>query len=1606
MRQQSALIDDLNAKEAQLAETEERSTEGWNLNAAARAKVSEVTDTLASAIERASEILAAETDAVVANTEAWARNAAARAAVSRVGFEGAGVGTVESAAVGSRPIAIEKPKPASIGEQSALFDTEAGAQQSLLGGTEGKYTDPFKVPQGAEEYGQIAARNEAALASFADEQAVVNDLTNRSAAAYAASSQALQAHGALTQEFIQSLVRGEVTLQEFGSQLTTTIGKFSGWAVAGGLVYGTFESIKKVGDGLTETQSGVEQLKRSLGASVNANQAAAGFRNVSKEVNVSIREVADAQFYSARAFKTQDESLAVAKTALEAYKLDQVNAQEAVKSFGALNATFGSNASEIAHIFDILDTGQLKFNSRLNQTLPQMGRAALSFHDAGGSASELAEILIELNRATGGGGGQGGGNPATALIRAPANLAKPATEDVLRQFGFDPKFAQEHIGEFIKQVQGRAAIPQGQRGYLNNQDIRQLSTAVGGGSALGLRYFEPLFGAGRSGLSKEVEEAGSKAHGSAQEDLNHKLAQFDEQVVKLGRDLEGYGSRLASIGLGPVLSDAVTVLHYFLESIAIVTTPIVLLGEAFTDLPGPIREIAEAMLAVKAARLVAGGQRGLVARKFAEEGGLTYLGGGAKELTAAQATQRSVVEAGKREQASLAQRSYQASLQSSRATAAVASFRRSPEEIASLSPEERKAYETEMTQREANQARLAGLQEKAMEDQLFSQQELVARQDVLKQLMNRRVSIEERLVVASEAGIYVAQTGTPNTKALLAPNQAAAEQEAERVRTAKTAVLAQSPSTAAAGGEDAIAGGEDAAIAGTTVLAENATLTRRAIATTSTAMETAGSVLVGTFGDVKAFGVKMLDFIKGFGVLGGAFLAYAGLEEIGKLADVEGFQARAKEGGQLAKAPITSESEARERLARFSKEAHEATTVSVKSVSRALVGEVKAGFGLFGETEEEREEELVNRRNQLAKEVKSGKFKPLGSGEAKLTEGEKLEEYVASYKDFIDGLLEPGEKAEKAKAGIETENKLLLDRVKLFGAKGSESKSTFSQIAAGQGALIQRAVQTQNAEQLDAASSVGDAAFAGILSSVSEQFKRSNKSALSSAQRQAALKEAEGGLKGYENLSITQPKKEEELYLGKNEGQLRSVESRLTQKNGPKAQKKLEGERETLKAAIEGRKEHLKDLGQLAATEAERIEEALDTLFTEGFTKEAARIKSVRTLQSAKAGKRNTVGSENIQLQGLEEELKVAKEDLKGPEGENKIRELEAGVIEATRKRASSQLNRIKAEASHSEASKELQTDEPVAIAENQLQKAQQQASFIISHKKDFSLEEDLNAQTEVLKAKKALREAIYNNESQLDQLRNQISQAQENGNAEGQARLGIQLAGQMKSIAQNEQEKLQANLDLVNAENQLLQARQTRITEEANLAKSKTNSPVKAARIDVKADEQLLKLSQGPDQKIKSEAELNNARKAYQETLVQETENWVNFELSMGAISSQQAIDRLQQLLRAKDINKSTRDQIKQQIYQLENSATTNGTYDLAPGNIKLPTAFDVQRAISSAVAGHGPSLIHAPSEVSVVNQIVVNVDQNADVHKVADAIDRATGSRLKSRLKAVGVR
>lgn len=1527
---------------------------------------------------------------VTASTSARIEAAVAQAQLSRARAIGPSALSLLGGQVGAPGGAGIGPNPGAVGALGGAY-----GQARLISGIAGKDlpTASLSAYAAAEEHvAQVSGFESAARAKS-------NELLEQSVGSYSAGSQALQRHGALTAEFVQGLVRGEVTLKEFESQLGITIGKFAGWAVAGGLVYGAYDAVKKLYDGLVSTQSGVEQLKRSLGEKVDGPVAAEGFRRVASEVNVSIREVADAQFYASRIFHDQADSLALASTALKAYKLDNVNTQDAIKSFGAINAAFGSGPKEIQLAFDQLDVGQLKFNARLQQTLPQVGRAAASYAAAGGTLKQLIDQTIQINRATGGGGGTGGGNPATALLREPANLTRPESEATLRRFGYNPKDARQNIGRFNQEVQ--------ENKKLSEQDRQELAKAAGGGAGVGFRYLLPLFRLGTTGIPKAEREATEpqNAAGSSAEDLKHKLAQVDEQIGKLGVDFEVFGSEVGGGGIEATLGDALTAINFLIKGVGLIVSPFAALGQVLTNLPGPLRVALEGFLAFRGAQLAGRSGVGLAGRSLLAESSLvpSYSGGGAPEVRDLTTTQRKYLELLTNQREAATVTAIRAGQAVAPAATRLESFRKTPAEVSGLSEDERVAYRSKEASLEAALVRAYQAQVDAADALAAIEAQAVERKELLAVLEDKKISTSAKLAAAEDARLYASSGGSPNFNPLLGPaGREATAGERAAVRGA-SGPLAKSAQEAAAG---AGALGAEADVAAASSIVAPSMYAR------------AGSSLRNAGGTLASAASGLRSFISNLGFIGKGVAAFVALDVLNQIDGANSEFAQGASRLQALREPVTEgaivqqlkqvkpnyqDAKGPGGVAEYLK----ATGHDILAIPQHPIQAIESLFGAshpgtFSSDQREAENELAKKQ---AKRLREGAFKGLGEG-GKLSPAfvENAEETSYLAVESIEKG-DSSEKVEKAEKAIESQIKLRLDELKSFGA-GKFGEQTLQRLDAESSGLAARFAQSGSSTVFEELAKDDEQITAGVISSIQQKIANVSKLANTEGERQTALKEADALLRQRIQEGVVKPLSEASQAINQTAFNTQQLKSRYNATGDTKQKEQLEKAIKAEEKKESAERSNFAKLQEKARTEKGTAKIAEESYHKEIFQAEVTPLRARSSLNAAKDGADKTAAAEDALKLIIEEEGKANK-DLVGTEKKQELLALQAKRVAAEEALVAEKVNDIKSDSARKIA--ELPIGDNVGKANLEVQTDKKIENFIKGNKhlsprsKAKQLQE---AHTTTLQAEKAAEEAILSEATSISQLNTQIAEAGDSGNAVAQAQDALAGAQAAAKLAKRPTEKLQARLDAINAANQLQQANQSRISALGELAESKTQDPLKQAKIKLGTDKRLL-AGATPDERIKDQAGLNNDQHKYTETLVSTRSEEIEFNRTMQNISTQTAIAQYESLLKTHGLAKKTRDDLLSKIRGLQNEigVGNNQVYDLAPGSIKLPTAYDVHRAIASAATA-GNFLHSGDDNSSVRNEINITVSKDSDIHRVADVLDKAMHSGVRARLRAAGVR
>lgn len=434
-----------------------------------------------------------------------------------------------------------------------------------------------------------AAYDEARQKSMqmAQAQTDISVAANREEAAYAGVNSALSRNGALTTEFIQAFARGDVTLQEFTSQMTNTIGKFGGWAIAGAAVYGVADALKSVAEGASATQEGVQNLSRfipSVSSGPDRQQAEGMFRDLSQQMNVPISEVTSAMQVMARVFHDVADAGEATKAVLLASRLDQIPQAQSEQYLVGISQALGiTKGSGVVGVVNSLNALQNEYGARVSQTLPGVAAAAPAAL-AGGLSGSMLEALV----GAGVRGGIQGRQVGTALLRSIGGEAyRPTSEATFRRYGISNQALQPgHYGELMEQLIQRVTNPAPGK-ELTGADLNQLALALGG-TLLGPRTFEPLLE--HANLIGPMQRAAAHPPSATQE-LDKVLGGVDERAKRLGIELENLGSELESSGLLTPVELLLQGLDLVGRALETVISPFQEFGSIVSQLPGPLKDV-------------------------------------------------------------------------------------------------------------------------------------------------------------------------------------------------------------------------------------------------------------------------------------------------------------------------------------------------------------------------------------------------------------------------------------------------------------------------------------------------------------------------------------------------------------------------------------------------------------------------------------------------------------------------------------------------------------------------------------------------------------------------------------------------------------------------------------------------------------------------------------------------------------------------------------------------------------------------------------------------------------------------------------------------------
>jgi hypothetical protein len=229
-------------------------------------------------------------------------------------------------------------------------------------------------------------------------------------------------------------------------------------------------------------------------------------------------------------------------------------------------------------------------------------------------------------------------------------------------------------------------------------------------------------------------------------------------------------------------------------------------------------------------------------------------------------------------------------------------------------------------------------------------------------------------------------------------------------------------------------------------------------------------------------------------------------------------------------------------------------------------------------------------------------------------------------------------------------------------------------------------------------------------------------------------------------------------------------------------------------------------------------------------------------------------------------------------------------------------------------------------------------------------------------------------------------------------ARLELQQAIALAPTARGRVEKLQAAAQIKEGRAALAEA----VRAEAQDLREAVNEfrlaqiedPVKRAREELRQARQTLRYARTKADRYRARAGIATAERNLRDQRVNEAVDQQNFLFEMGRISQQEYIKSLERILATQKMGKDARRNLMLQIHRLKKELEQESGFDFNVGNIRLPTVYEIRRAIGGADTT-------GQVRVNQTNRLNVTVSSGADVDEVFRRIDQYTRTGLKAAVR-----
>lgn len=1560
----------------------------------------------------AGEVRAEATAATAANADLVTQLEAMKR--SGVGFQTAGsiqrvlnaMRTGEIGAGAGAPGALATPQAAAAAGATAKLSAE---QQRLIASAEAGAAAESKL-------GAAAQRNVLLMAQASNEY---------------------QAHGALTTEFISAAARGQVTMREFGEQISQTIGKFAGWTAAAAAVYGALGAVQALGRGAVDANSGVQSLARFL-PDLDRSLAGRQIGQTAQQLNVPVKDVTEAASAFARVTKNQTDVFTATRVAITATKLDNIALADSYRYLTALTQEFGLNFSQLPGLFDQVEAAQAKGGARVSELLPALAKSAAGVKNAQGDLNQLIALEATAIVRT----GQTGNVVGTAFSRGAANFFRlPASQATFQRYGIDASkgYTQSLINAITK-VSG---------GQFSGAQVQEISKA----------FFGPLRGGLLAGVFRSsdtlrqfgISTAPQNAAGQAQKELNVLLKQANEQIKQIGTNMEALGAALGQSGLLGPLGGFVKLLNTGLTT----TTSIL---RAWNELPGIVKTVAGYAAGAFAVRAVT------------QRAGLTsaipFLG------RSPAATARQALTKGLEDERGYYQEQFAARARSAAdaTLAAQAAERTRNEAVAGGSQQqiivEQRRYEAALlrqrdleVERDVLAEQTLGLQERINAVTKDLNRGLTAQQAAAAAGIDYRLATLERGRVVTDAVVPVPRAAPGGIGVIGAPVRPGARGGAGGAVGAATAggVLLPAGGKAAREFEDAARAEAQRAAAVQQAAAEqdrfgkamgDAGTKVRGIASSIPGVTATIGAAAGAFGVARTATTGLVGKLGGWG---GALLAFAVVAGQVDSANQSAGEAT-RELNRALDASADSFAQARsEALAtqQAIKKKQDVESEGLLAGVPVLGGVAKALSGVPGfhqlnqltgtydvSNAAKQRSETLKAYNQAGeqqlKQVESGWSELEQSTQGRREMYARMDAARAKMKAFF-GTSKEGQAAYHTFA-VELQNfynrfqaagnVLPIDPNDIFrqfetqdltttatqlqglGARAKtygSSRAQIAQLAAGYQYVAQAYAGRTGSDSLQKI----EGARQDFLTTVQDSVQRDLDAAKNARTPQAA------GARIADARSLIGAAKAD---LATGEAQLKKrvdeaaaawlaavAAAGALSKQARDAFERffnLKAQLGAVKKSDALTKQQLDQLGQSTLdTELSNIDTqtALRTSQIQGVTPEA----DIARKQSDVAGLRQKIAKARAEgaswqtIAGLQTQINNGVRDLLQSQNQSA-----ASLLDAQNQLATSQIGGTSPEANIARAQSVLSGLRRVA-ALHQAQGADQTQAILD--------QVAINNQLQTIAGDAA------SNARAIAQAQGDLAKSQITGTSTAaiQARLrqdistAASVMGADRASGAGQAALLQDQAAYNNALEALNQQIRTDNEQRAQavftLQESQTQDPVKRARIELAAARQtaanaLRDSGKNSAQYTTAQANVNDKRQALKDQIIQGKENDVQFHLDMGQISVQTAIDEYRALLKMHNLTQAKRREILQQIHQWQTQGSSEfGALNL--GSIRLPTPYEIRAGLLAAQKGQNPVAPHT-------NHFSVTINSEAGAHAFWTGADRHINGTGKSVQRAQGVR